>query len=313
MTSDHHHHTHDHHHHDVHHHHHHHRTSEINLFWPVALTLGFALVEAAGGWLTGSLALLGDAGHMLSDSAALGLAWLASWIARLPATKRHSYGLARAEVIVALANGLFMLAVVGGIVIEALHRLSEPQPVAGGQVMLIAAIGLLVNLVVAWHLHRGESNINSRAALLHVMGDMLGSVAAIAAGAVIYFTGWTPIDPVLSLLISLLIVGSTFTLLREAVHVLMEGVPPNIDLHEVQAAMGNVDGVLSAHHVHIWMLSSGRIALSAHIVVPELQGWMRVLPTIRTMLEARYGINHVTLQPETEQWLKDHPEIELDC
>jgi cobalt-zinc-cadmium efflux system protein len=281
--------------------------------WPMVLTLGFALVEAVGGWKTGSLALLGDAGHMLSDAAALGLAWLAARIALLPATKRHSYGLAGVEVIVALANGLFMLAVVGGIVIEAVHRFAEPHPVAGKEVMAIAFIGLLVNMAAAWHLHKGEHNINSRAALLHVIGDMLGSIAAIVAGAVIYFTGWTPIDPILSLVISLLIVGSTFTLLREALHVLMEGVPFNIDLHEVQQAMGNVEGVLSTHHVHIWMLSSGRIALSAHIVMHDMQGWMRVLPAIQLMLEERYGINHVTLQPETEQWLKEHPEVKLDC
>lgn len=278
----------------------------MNLFWPVALTLSFAFIEAAGGWLTGSLALMGDAGHMFSDSAALGLAWLASWIARKPPTKRHSFGLARVEVIVALANGLFMLAVVGGIVIEAIHRLAHPQSVAGGEVMLIAVIGLLINVVVAWHLHRGHANINSRAALLHVMGDMLGSIAAIAAGAVIYFTAWTPIDPLLSLLISLLIVGSTFALLREALHVLMEGVPLDLDLHEIESEMRSMEGVASIHDMHIWTLSSGKIVLSAHVVLHDLQGWMPVLSAMREMLHEHHGINHVTLQPETEQCLVIH-------
>lgn len=277
----------------------------LNLFWPVALTLGFAGVEALGGWLTGSLALLGDAGHMFSDSAALGLAWLASWIALKPPSRRHSYGLARAEVIVALLNGLLMLAVVAGIVLEAMRRLTHPQPVAGGEVLLIAMMGLLVNIVVAWHLHRGHANINSRAALLHVMGDLLGSLAAMAAGAVIYFTGWTRIDPILSMLISVLILVSTFNLLREALHVLMEGVPFHLDLHEVEHAMSAMPGVMSVHHVHIWTLSSGMVALSAHVVVHDLQGWMQVLPALRAMLNERYGINHVTLQPETEQWLAE--------
>lgn len=289
-----------------HHHSHDHGNDRLHLLWPVALTLGFAFVEAAGGWLTGSLALLGDAGHMLSDSTALGLAWLASWIARKPPTKRHSYGFARVEVIVALANGLLMLAVVGGIVIEAVHRLTHPQPVAGVAVMLIAAIGLLLNIVVAWHLRRGHADINSRAALLHVMGDMLGSLAAIAAGAVIYLTGWTPIDPILSLLISVLIVGSTFALLREALHVLMEGVPLDLDLHEIEKAMRTMEGVASIHDMHIWTLSSGKVVLSAHVILRDLNGWMPVLSAMREMLHARYGINHVTLQPETEQCLVIH-------
>ena len=285
--------------------HRHHAGKHLSFFWPVALTLGFACVEAIGGWLTGSLALLGDAGHMFSDSAALGLAWLASWIALKPPSRRHSYGLARAEVIVALINGLLMLAVVGGIVLEAVQRLTHPQPVAGGEVLLIAFVGLLINVAVAWHLHHGHDDINSRAALLHVMGDLLGSLAAMAAGAVIYFTGWTRIDPLLSLLISALILVSTFNLLREALHVLMEGVPFHLDLHQVEHAMSDMPGVVSVHHVHIWTLSSGRVALSAHVVVHDLHGWMQVLPALRAMLDERYGINHVTLQPETEQWLTE--------
>jgi cobalt-zinc-cadmium efflux system protein len=207
------------------------------------------------------------------------------------------------EIIVALANGLFMLAVVAGIVLEAVRRLNHPQPVAGGQVMLIAIVGLLVNVGVAWNLNKGHSNLNSRAALLHVMGDLLGSVAAIAAGAVIYFTGWTRIDPILSILISMLILASTFNLLREAVHVLMEGVPLELDLGDVELEMARMEGVSSIHDVHIWTLSSGVVALSAHVVLHDLHGWMHVLPAMREMLNDRYGINHVTLQPETEQWL----------
>lgn len=285
--------------------HRHNPSGHLQLAWPVALTLGFALVEAIGGWLTHSLALLGDAGHMFSDSAALGLAWLASWIALRPPSPRHSYGLARVEVIVALLNGLFMLAVVAGIVSEALHRLKVPREVAGAEVMLIAFVGLLVNLGVAWHLHKGRDNLNARAAFLHVMGDLLGSVAAIAAGAIIHFTGWMPIDPILSMLISALILVSTFHLLREALHVLMEGVPLHLDLAEVEREMGRMAGVSSVHDVHIWTLSPGVVALSAHVVLHDMHGWMHVLPAMRQMLNDRYGINHVTLQPETEQWLRE--------
>jgi cobalt-zinc-cadmium efflux system protein len=278
-----------------------HRHDGFSLMWPVLLTLGFACVEALGGWFTGSLALLGDAGHMLSDSAALGLAWFAAWVARRPPSRRHSYGLARAEVIVAMINGLLMLGVVGGILFEAARRLSDPQPVAGAEVMLIAALGLAVNLVIAWHLHHGHDDINSRAALLHVMGDLFGSLAAIAAGAVVYFTGWTPIDPLLSMLISGLILFSTFNLLREALHVLMEGVPFDLDLREVEAAMVAMPGVGSVHHVHIWTLSSGKVALSAHVVLQDLDRWMEVLPALRDMLDQRFGINHATMQPETRE------------
>ncbi len=280
------------------HHEHHHHGSGNALLWPLLLTLGFALVEAAGGWYTGSLALLGDAGHMFSDSAALGLAWLAAWMARKPPSVKHSYGLMRAEIIVALVNGLLMLAVVTAITVQAIQRLHAPQPVQGAQVMLIALLGLMVNLIVAWRLGHDQQNLNSRAALLHVLGDLLGSVAALIAGAVIYFTGWLPIDPILSLFISALILFSTLNLLREVLHVLMEGVPHHLDLRLVGRAMGEVAEVREVHDVHIWTLSSSVVALSAHVVLQDMEAWQRVLPAMREMLHERFAINHVTLQPE---------------
>jgi len=279
-------------------HEHHQHKSAHSLLWPLLLTLGFAVVEAIGGWLTGSLALLGDAGHMLSDSAALSLAWLGAWIAQKPASAKHSYGLMRAEVLVALINGLVMLAVIAFIVLEAIERLHTPQPVQGSSVILIAFIGLVVNLVVAWRLGHSRHDLNSRAALLHVIGDALGSVAAMAAGAVIYFTGWLPIDPILSLFISALIFFSTFNLLREVLHVLMEGVPRHLDLGSVARAMGEVAEVREVHDVHIWTLSSSVVALSAHVVLQDMEAWLRVLPALREMLHERFAIDHVTLQPE---------------
>jgi cobalt-zinc-cadmium efflux system protein len=270
------------------------------LLWPLLLTLGFAVVEAAGGWFTGSLALLGDAGHMFSDAAALTLAWLGAWAARKPPSVKHSYGLVRAEVMVALVNGLLMLVVVTAIALEAIQRLHAPQPVQGGEVMLIAFLGLLVNLIVARRLSQNQAqhNLNSRAALLHVIGDILGSIAALAAGAVIHFTGWLPIDPILSLFISALILYSTFNLLREVLRVLMEGVPRHLDLSSVGRAMGEVAEVREVHDVHIWTLSSSVVALSAHVVLQDMEAWPRVLPMLREMLHERFVIDHVTLQPE---------------
>jgi len=269
------------------------------LYAALALTLGFAFVEAAGGLWSGSLALLGDAGHMFSDSVALALAAFAAWVARRPPSARHSYGYARAEVIAALVNSLLMLAVVIGIVVEAIGRLQSPRSISGLTVMAIATAGLVVNVVALFVLSRGGEDINSRAALLHVFGDLLGSIAALIAGAVIYFTGWMPIDALLSLLICALILASTLRLLREALQVLMEGVPHHIDLNDVGRNLAAVPGVISVHDLHIWTPASGAPALSAHVVVEELGNWMKTLEALRALLSTRYRIEHVTLQPES--------------
>lgn len=290
-----------------HHHHHGHAhapSTGTYLYVALALTLGFAAVEAVGGWFTGSLALLGDAGHMLSDALALGLSAFALWISKRPPSVRHSYGFVRAEIVAALLNGMFMLLVVLGIGIEAIKRLQEPQAIAGGAVMAIAAVGLVVNLIVMLLLTRGEQNLNIRGAMLHVMGDLLGSVAALTAGAVIYFTGWTQIDPILSFVICALILYSTSHLLREAVHVLMEGVPTHIDLAIVGKSMAEMPGALSIHDLHIWTLASGRLALSAHVVVKDMVQWALLLNRLRAMLHDRFSIDHVTLQPELVNELK---------
>ena len=289
-------HSHDH----AHHHHHHHGGAGSQLKFALLFTLGFAAVEAVGGWWAGSLALLGDAGHMVTDSAALALAALAAWLSKKPPTERHSYGLLRAEVVAALINGLFMLLVVGGIVYAAIGRLTNPPPVAGGTVMVIAAIGLVVNIIVAYVLHHGEQDLNVRGALLHVLGDLLGSVAALVAGAVIYFTGWTLIDPLLSMLICLLILYSGLRLLRDVLHVIMEGVPFNLELEEVGTAMAEMEGVASVHDLHIWSLSSGLTALSAHVVIKNIGEWQALLKQLSDMLEERFDIDHIPLQPEPE-------------
>lgn len=267
----------------------------------VALTFGYALVEVAGGLWSGSLALLADAGHMATDSAALLFALVASVIARRPASDRHSFGLARIEVIAAFVNALAMLAVVAWIFVEAFNRIGTPVPVKGLQVFGIAAVGLAVNLVVAWTLSRDRSNLNTRAAFLHVLGDLLGSVAAIAAGLIIHFGGPTLVDPLLSMLVGGLILRSTTSVLRESTLVLLDSVPRDVDFAAVGTALARVPGIVSVHDLHVWTMVPGRPALSAHVLVGDIDEWAVVLHRARAMLKREFQIDHVTLQPE---WLR---------
>ncbi len=282
------------------HSHHHDHAHGHAAYLPLALgvTLLYAGVEAGAGWWAGSLALLSDAGHMLTDALALALAATAAWAARRPPTARLTFGLQRIEILAALGNAGFMLAVILGIAWSAVDRLLHPAPVQGLAVTVVAVIGLLVNLGVAWLLAHGESTLNTRAALVHVLGDLLGSVAALASGLVIQFTGWTPADPLLSLAICALILYSTLRLAREAVHALLEGVPQGLTLQEVGRRMAGVAGVESVHDLHIWSLSSQRAALSAHVVVRDLDAWPGILEALLAMLRDEFGIPHATLQPE---------------
>lgn len=268
------------------------------LAWALGLTLLFAGVEVGAGFLSNSLALISDAGHMVTDAASLGLALFAQLIARRPPSSRYSFGFGRAEALAAFVNGLVMLLVVGWIVFEAVHRFAQPQQVAGGTVFIVAAIGLCVNLAVAWVLSKDRDSLNTRAALVHVLGDMLGSVAALIAGAVIWYTGWMQIDPLLSLIVSLLLLKSTYGILRESGHHLMEGVPAHIDYLQLGADLEAVDGVVSVHDLHVWDMSPGEPALIGHVEVADLAHWPRVLKAIRIMLLERHGIDHVTLQAE---------------
>jgi cobalt-zinc-cadmium efflux system protein len=263
------------------------------------LTLCYSVVEAVAGWWAGSLALLSDAGHMLSDGASLGIAAFAAWAAQRAPSPRHSYGFGRAEIVAALVNAAFMLAILVWIAVAAVQRLLAPQPVSGEAVAAVAFIGLLVNVSVALILARSERNINTRGALLHVMGDLLGSIAALVAGLVIWFTGWMPIDPLLSLFICALILVSSLQLFREALHALMEGTPLHLSLEEIGRAIAAVAHVRSVHDLHVWTLSSERIALSAHLMLDDMAHWSGVRSAVATLLAERYGIDHVTLQPES--------------
>lgn len=272
------------------------------LLLAVALTWAYALVEAIAGWRGGSLALLADAGHMVTDGAALALALLASWIAARPPSARHSFGLGRVELLAALVNALAMLLVVAGIGIEAWSRFQSPRPVDGALVGVVAVIGLAVNLLVAWKLSHGQDNMNVRGAFLHVMGDVLGSVAAIVAGIVVWATGWTPIDPLLSLLIGGLVLAASLRLLRDAVHGLLDGVPLAVSLPDLGRELAAVPGVIEVHDLHVWSLSGERLALSAHVRLKDFSDWPAVLHALRHKAED-HGIGHATFQPEAAQWV----------
>jgi cobalt-zinc-cadmium efflux system protein len=269
------------------------------LMLATVLTLGFAGVEAVAGWWSGSLALLSDAGHMVTDSAALLIAVLAGWIAQRGPSPKHSYGFGRAQLVAALVNGLFMIAVVTAIVVQAVSRFANPVVVQGQAVTVVALLGLLINIFVARMLSHGGRDLNVRAALLHVLGDLLGSLAALSSGIVVWATGWFSVDPALSLLIALLIAYSSLKLVREAFHGLMEGVPLHLSLDEIGVAMATVEGVTSVHDLHVWSLTAERIALSAHVVIGGLESWPETLARLQALLAQRYGIEHVTLQPET--------------
>lgn len=284
--------------HHGHHHAHVHEGSPARVLWlAVGLTLGFAAVEAGAGWWAGSLVLLGDAAHMLTDAFALGLAALAAWLARRPADRRHSYGFGRVEMLGALINALLMLAVVAGITHEAIQRLQSPPEVMAEAIAWVALLGLIVNLLVARVLWPSGENINVRGALLHVMGDILGSIAALTTGIVLLFTDWYWLDPVLSLVICVLIGFSALHLLREAVHQLMDGVPLDLSLDEVGAFLGRIEGVEHAHHIHVWRIHGNMIGLTAHLVVNDPSRWETIVHAAREGLEERFNIRHATLEP----------------
>jgi len=282
-----------------HHHHHHERGSGAALKGAAAITIAFALVEALGGWWSGSLALLSDAGHMLTDGAALVLGAVAAWMARRPPSQRHSYGLGRAEVIAALVNAAAMLVIIVALSYAAIFRLGKPAEVNGAAAAAIALAGLVINIAVMRWLAPHGHDLNMRAARLHVAGDALGSVAALISGGVVALTGWTRADPIASLLICVLIAVSSVRLLRESLHALMEGVPRGLSVESIGSEMASIGGVLSVHDLHVWTLSGSRTALSAHVIVRSMAGWDRTRGELQARLHEKFGIDHVTLQPES--------------
>lgn len=265
------------------------------------LVLIYAAVEAVGGYFSHSLALLSDAGHMMADGLALLIAAFAAWVALRPPSPKHSYGFGRAEILAAWFSSLLLLAIAAWIIVEAVARIHHPPAtIHASGVIWIAGVGLVVNLLIAWILSDSEHNLNTRAALLHVLSDLLASFAALVSGAVIYATGWLLIDPVLSILIGVIIIISSLRLLRESVLILMEGVPAHINSSQVESLMLGCEGVKGLHDLHIWTLASGKVALSAHVDIHDLGQWRGILSTLKKELDTHFKIKHVTLQPEAE-------------
>jgi cobalt-zinc-cadmium efflux system protein len=266
----------------------------------LVLTAVFMVVEAVGGWLSGSLALLADAGHMLTDVGALALSLVTAWIAQRPAAANKTFGYLRWEILAALVNGAALFGIAALIVVEAIQRLQEPHPIRTGLFLVVAAAGLVVNLVSLAVLHRvREGSLNVRGAYLHVMGDALGSVGALAAAAVVALTGWTLADPIVSIALSLLILVGAWRLLRESTDILLEAAPRHVSMPEVQRRMLAVPGVSAVHDLHVWTVTTGMVAMSGHAVVPDLVAHPGVLEGIRGEM-GRLGIGHVTIQLEVE-------------
>ncbi|MEZ5980514.1 MAG: cation diffusion facilitator family transporter [Planctomycetota bacterium] len=264
----------------------------------LVLVLVYMVAEFVGGFLTNSLALLADAGHMLSDAGSLGLALFALWIARRPGSRRRTFGHHRAEVLAALANGVALVAIAGYVVVEAWSRFSDPGEVDGRALFWIATGGLVVNLVGLRILHGGrDDSLNVRGAWLHAVADTLGSVQAIVAGGLVWAFGWNVADPIASLVIALLVVRSAWSLLRDSVDVLLEAAPLHVDVEEVRRAIADVAGVVGVHDLHVWTITSGFESLSVHAVV-EGREHSDVLRDVRRVARERFGVEHTTVQIE---------------
>lgn len=280
--------------------------SRRRLLIVLLLTAIYMLAEALGGWWTGSLALWADAGHMLADAAALILALMAVWFSVRPATPDKTFGYYRLEILAALINGVGLVLISAFIFYEAYQRWFTPPVVRGLPMTMVAAGGLIVNLICARVLHRDrEEDLNVRAAWLHVMGDALGSVAAIVAGVLITIFGWYAADPLFSAVIGLLIVWSSWNLIREATNILLEGTPAHINLAAVEDAILETSGVADVHDLHIWTITSGREALSAHVIHAVTISQPDLLKELRTKLHDRFGVDHLTIQMETPEYEDD--------
>jgi cobalt-zinc-cadmium efflux system protein len=266
----------------------------------LVLTSVYMFAEAAGGWLTGSLALLADAGHALTDVAALALALIAVWFGSRPATSSKTFGYYRLEILAALINGVALILISFLIFYEAYQRWAQPPVVRSGLMILVASGGLVINLVCARLLHGDhKDDLNVRGAWLHIIGDALGSVGAIVAGALMSVYGWYAADPLFSCLIGLLIIWSSWHLIRESTNVLLEGTPAHINLAAVEDAILQTDGVTDVHDLHIWTITSGREALSAHVIHIETISQAELLKELRAKLQDRFGVDHLTIQMET--------------
>ncbi len=274
--------------------------SERRVLWALLLTAGFMGAEVVGGLLSGSLALLADAAHMLTDAAALALAWVAFRIARRPPDPKRSYGYHRGQVLAAFVNGGVLIAIVAWIFFEAFRRLREPVAIEGGLMLAVATLGLLVNVAAFLILHGGDrQNLNLRGAAAHVLGDLLGSAATIVGALVILWTGWTPIDPLLSILVGLLVLRSAWLIVGESTHILLEGTPAEFDPAGLrEALMADIPVLEDVHHIHAWSLTPERPLLTLHAQIGESADSQATLLRIKEVLAERFGIDHSTVQIE---------------
>jgi len=270
------------------------------------LTGAFMIAEVIGGLVSGSLALLADAGHMLTDFASLTLAWFAFRLARRPADWKRTYGFDRFSVLAAFVNGLSLFLIAGWIMVEAAQRLQDPQPVLGSLMIWVAVAGLVVNILAFWVLSRGDGeNLNVRAAALHVAGDLLGSVAALAASVVIIVWNWTPIDPILSVLVALIILRSAWVVVRQSAHILLEGAPSGFDRRRVrEAIVGAVPGVVDVHHVHAWSITEERPMATLEVTVSEGADDQAVKSAVKQIFDTEFDVTHTTVEISRDH----HPE-----
>ncbi len=282
--------------------HHHGGGNARRIAWALGLTVSFMAAEVVAGFLSGSLTLLADAGHMLTDAAALSMALAALRIGGRPSDGRRSFGYHRLSVLAALVNGLTLFAIVGWIGFEAAQRLFTPMPVLAGPMLVVACLGLLSNIAAFALLRSGDrDDLNMRGAAAHVLGDLLGSVAAIAAAVVILATGWTPIDPLLSVLVALLVLRSAWAVVRQAAHILLEGTPEGFDVGHIREAVADAHpDVHDVHHVHVWSLTPERSLATLHVRVRGGASPAPVLRAVTRMLGERFGLHHATVQIETE-------------
>jgi cobalt-zinc-cadmium efflux system protein len=277
-----------------------HANNERRMGLAALLTGGFMFAEVAGGIVAGSLALLADAGHMLTEFASLALAWFGFRLSRRPADWKRTYGFDRFQVLVAFANGLALFAIAAWIVYEAIERLMTTPEVSGGIMVVVAILGLLVN-IAAFMLLQGadRDNLNVRGAAIHVLGDLLGSVAALVAGAVIVLTNWTPIDPLLSILVAAIIVRSGWRVVADAGHILLEGAPEELDTRAIGPDLiANVKGVEEVHHVHVWSITQSRRMVTLHALIRDTEDSDRLVRAIKARLKDRFGLDHATIEIE---------------
>lgn len=271
------------------------------LLYALEINFLFLVVEAVGGWYTNSLALLSDAGHMLTDVAALGLALAARWLAQRPANAQRSFGWRRAEILAAFFNALALWAIVAAILWEAVHRIREPEAVGSQLMVVVAFLGLVANAVSAWMLAGEHDDLNVRGAFLHLMSDVLGSVGALTAGLVMLFGGSSIVDPLTSILIAGLVLWGALGLMRQSVNILMEAAPADIDVTAVSASLAALPGVCEVHDLHVWQIGSGLVSLTGHLIVAAEADRDRILMQAQGLLRSRHGIEHLTLQTETPE------------